>query len=244
MPPLPIDVRYRYHVANLEAVGLALAQNARVVKHAIRRQDDAATLAITRMHALLAAAEMECRLLKLMHESVVLGSDRAAVLAERSQRDQWLAAIDRGFRRRYGVGAPRDLEANLEFTPRQRRDALRDSIDADLQPLIQLRNVLAHGQWRYAFTTDHDALNEDTMRCLSQENFRAIEHRRELLSATAHVVRDLYVSGPTFARDFDSHYAEIEKRRRQLRREDYAGYVAFLRKRHARRPGASRGPSD
>jgi hypothetical protein len=234
MPPSR-DQLYAYHLANFRAVGGALRQVGRSVKEAIRRDSEAGTLSLTRVYAMLTTAEIECRLLQLAHEKAVPDAASGAILRERAQVDRWLTTIDVGFRRRYHVGFEVDLDTALDFTARQRRVALRDVVETDLRPLIELRNSLAHGQWVYAVANDLKAINPSLMTSLKNENFRSLDHKREISSALAHALRDLLVSGPTFARDFDGHYAQVERHRKQLAKEDYNGYVTFLRKRHARR---------
>jgi hypothetical protein len=235
MPSLTRRNHYGFHTANLRAVGDGLHQLARVGKDALRRNDEAAILTVTRLYALALAAEAETRLLKVLYEPPVSQQDRDRVLQAANQEGKWLTAIDFGFRRSYSVGEPRPLEPNLAFTARARRAVLRETVSEDLAGLIQVRNGLAHGQWAYAFNTDLTELSQPLMRELKTENLRALEHKRAIVSALALAVQDLLVSPPTFERDFDSHFEVVERRRRQLDRTDFAGYVSFLRRRHDRR---------
>ena len=235
MTSLTREKRYDFHAANLRATGHALEQIERLGKDALRRADEAATLTATRLYALLLAASLEVRLLKLLYEARVSETDRSKILAKGSQRDRWAEALDSGFRRVYGIAPPRALDTSLDETPRHRRSVLIDVLDADLRPLIELSNTLAHGQWQYAFTHEMDALSADSMKTLNTENLRGLQHKREIAKALANSVQDLLISASTFDRDFDSHFKEIERRRHQLTRDNFEGYVAFLRRRHARR---------
>jgi hypothetical protein len=227
--------RYEYHAANFRSVALALDQVERLGKDAIRKNDESATVTATRLYALLLAAALETRLLKLLHETRVRDADRTRVLSASSQRDRWAEAITSGFQHHYRVAPSQELEAKLDTTPRYRLTVLLQVVDTELRPLIEIRNTRAHGQWFYAFNHDLDALNTDLMRALNTENLRGLQHKREIAKAFANTVQDLLVSDTTFERDFDSHFKEIERRRHQLTRDDYEGYVAFLRRRHERR---------
>lgn len=232
---LTIEECYRFHTENLRAVSDAMTQLETSAKLAIRRRDEARTLAASRVYAILVAIEAETRLLKLVHQSVVTERDRTEILSAASQHTQWLAAIDCGFRRKHIVAGSLPLGENLPLTARMRRDAIRATVDTDLRPVAELRNTLAHGQWVYAFNTKLDSINPAIMKALKTENLRTSQHRRAIVEALAYVVSDLFLASSTFERDFDTHFATMERRRRQLQHEDYEGYVQFLRRRHERR---------
>jgi hypothetical protein len=229
------ETLFRYHAANLRSVGSALDQIDRVGKDALRRDDPSATVTFTRLYSLLLAATAECELLKITHEKAVSRADRARIMAQGSQTSRWLEAIDVGHRRQFNVPPPTDLGPALLVTQRARRETLRDAIENDLRPVIELRNVLAHGQWHYAFTSDADRLNQESMRALRVENLSSLHHKRRIVRALGHCVHDLLVSAPTFERDFDSHFKEVERQRTKLSQDDFDGYVEFLRRRHEKR---------
>jgi hypothetical protein len=73
------------------------------------------------------------------------------------------------------------------------------------------------------------------MAALRGENLRSLHHKRAILRALGNSVHDLLVSGPTFDRDFDSHFTQVERERRLLASSDFPGYVEYLRRRHEKR---------
>lgn len=103
-----------------------------------------------------------------------------------------------------------------------------------LRPIIELRNKLAHGQWRYTLTNDELGISVSEMRAVRHENSLTIKLKHTLLLHLVDVVHDLVVSEPTFARDFDDHFRRLEAARIDLENSTFSKYEAQLKARHAR----------
>src|SRR5512142_237432 len=129
---LTIEQQYQHHAANLRSVDEAIDQMERAGKNALRRVDAAATTTATRLITLLLSAAAESRLQKLLHDASVRADDRDRVLAVSEHRQRWIAAIDTGFRRQFGLGPHVDVGQSLSVTQRARRRELHDAIGGDL----------------------------------------------------------------------------------------------------------------
>lgn len=95
--------------------------------------------------------------------------------------------------------------------------------------IIEDRNKIAHGQWGWLLNSRETAFTGAAPPAL---NYRAIEVRSRLVREIEAVIRDLVVSEPTFARDYQGRYAEIQRLRAQLSGADYPDLVDQLRRRH------------
>jgi len=224
---------YRYHARNAAAVNAAMKQLRLLGNGAIKRRELQLAKLLTRQYVLLLAALVECRLKQLTYEPQMTEPDRAAAREPGlSQAEQWLVTIDAGFVKRFQP--PKDDVSRLAFTPNARRQALRAVVNQDLKPVLELRNSLAHGQWQYVLNRPGTGLNQALMQALNTETFLSLSHKERLLGLLYRAVNDLVVSGPTFERDFDAHYHEIDRARQRLRDHDWNKHVQFLQSRYDR----------
>ena len=63
---------------------------------------------------------------------------------------------------------------------------------------------------------------------MNNENLLALQFKMSLTSCLAAIIHDLFVSLPTFERDFDQHYKQIITTRTNLQRRDYGKYERML----------------
>jgi hypothetical protein len=160
-------------------------------------------------------------------------SERQLIRAAGSQVNRWRTTIDLAFAKRYRLSGTFRKEA-LPATARLRYDELRQILDRDLKPLIELRNSLAHGQWVYPLTNDELSVSTQQKLALSSENSLTIKLKGNLIAAFTNVINDLVVSKPTFERDYDKHFRVIESAHLSLQHRSYNDYVRLLQDRYQR----------
>jgi hypothetical protein len=88
-----------------------------------------------------------------------------------------------------------------------------------------LRNRIAHGQWKYAFSETVLNTNGNLTRKLGDENILVIQFRLAMFKSLSRIIHDLAVSKPTFERDFNANYKKIAEQRRNAGNSDYTDYV-------------------
>ena len=226
---------YRYHVENQRMVARALDQTERDAKACIRLFDvDGLEVEVyVRLHTLLLAAWAECRLAKLLYESPGFSNaQRAVVMGGASHFERWQIAVEVAYRGKYGIPHADLTPQNLSHSAASRLVTLRELLDTDLRSIIETRNKLAHGQWRYPLNNAGNDVVTAQMGALNQENILRLHYKRRLLEHLAETIHDLVVSPVTFDRDFDLHYRGVQDTRRDLRGKDYAAYRHGLRARH------------
>jgi hypothetical protein len=226
---------YELHVANLRAVADGLGRISLALRHAIAVEDDRSSYALLRTYALLLAAWAECRIRKLLYEpNGFPDQDRHRIIAAPTELDRWTLTTELAFRRHYAVPQATLSEETLPHSVFARYCSITDLIDKDLQPVIQLRNKLAHGQWAYPLNDTGDDVAQAQMDALRTETLLTLQFKRSLLNGLSHIVNDLVVSRPAFERDFDHHYKLIVEARRNLRTRSYERYVSSLRQKARR----------
>lgn len=225
MPRNPSKL-YAHHVANLRELDLALGHSERLARAAIASRDPQRSLrSLLRLYALLMGAWAECRLRKLLHEEFGFSdAERAQILAQQTQLEQWKCTVDLAFRKHHKITkAPLD-ERVLGVAHAARRGALHDVLDNELRIIIEIRNKLAHGQWVYPLNNEGTAVEPDKYKLINKENLQSLQFKFALLSHLADAVHDLVVSPKTFERDFEDHFKKLFQVRTNLVTKKYDAY--------------------
>jgi hypothetical protein len=229
MPRNPSKL-YAHHVANLRELELALGHVARLARAAIASRDPQRSLrSLLRLYALLMGAWAECRLRKLLHEEFGFShTERALVLAEGTQLDQWKLSVDLAFRKHHKIPKAHLGGGLLGVAQTARRAALHDALENELRVIIEIRNKLAHGQWIYPLNQDGTSVEPEKHKLINKENLQSLQFKFALLGHLADGVNDLVVSPITFERDFEEHFKKLFQVRTNLAAKSYASYEAKL----------------
>lgn len=220
MPLSDADL-YKAHVKNLRAVEDSISHIERDLNRAISEDNSSLADTLKKLYLLLAGAWAECRLKKLIYEADGFSSsDRSSIRGERSQSDRWKKAVELGYRKRYKVRKASLSELSLQPTSWFRYVALKDIITQELEPLIELRNTLAHGQWVRPLNSAETDISGKIIGSLNQENALSVKFKIALIEDLSNLIHDL-VAATSFERDFDLHYRHIVATRTSLQRRSY-----------------------
>lgn len=228
---------YKYHVENLRELERAITQTARLAKAEIGRGDPQNCLrSLLRLYSFLLGAWAECRLKKLLHEQRGFEQfEREEILSKQTQLEQWKATVDGAFRKHHKIRKASLDSRVLGVSHAARREALHGVLDGELRIIIEIRNKLAHGQWKYPLNSDCSQVETDKFAQIKKENLLSLQFKYSLLGHLAEAVHDLVVSPTTFRRDFDDHFKKLDQVRKNLAIKDYIHYEQYLvssRKRH------------
>lgn len=218
---------YRYHVANLRSLNIALRSTGRAAHSAIASQNAAAAQSFVRLYAFLLGAWAETRLRKLLYEQFGFTSlERQRILGCETQLEQWRLSVELAFRRHYAVPTARLAVPAVPHSAASRYEAVVAMISEWLAPVITVRNKLAHGQWVYPLTSEGDGVATEYYCAINQENVLSLQWKKNIIETLAQLVHELVVSPPTFDRDFDLHYARLAHTINNLKNRDYSAYEA------------------
>ena len=108
---------YKYHVANLKSLEIALSNTALSARQAISQENKPAKESFTRLYAFLLGAWAETRLQKLINENGAFSEEKKfKILSQASQLEQWLKAVEISFREYYKVPRAELNAKNLSHT--------------------------------------------------------------------------------------------------------------------------------
>lgn len=149
---------YKYHVANLKELELALNHIERLAKKEIATKDAQNSLtSLLRLYTFMLGAWAEVRLKKILYEFQGLNDEeRTFILNKSKQIEQWQAIVELSFRKNFQIPKA-DLEQNLkrkDIAAYQKYIEINRLINEDLRIIIEIRNKLAHGQWKYPFSQE------------------------------------------------------------------------------------------
>lgn len=223
------DKLYRFHVANIRSIEIALNHSSLAARRAIAEQNDPAIKSFVSLNAFLLGAWAENRLRKLLFENNGFSSaERTTILSQQAQIDQWLKLIELSFRKHHKVPHALLNDTSLPFTSNAQYVVLVDILDKDLRSVIEVRNKLAHGQWVYPLNNDGTDLEQGKYQLLNNENLPSLQYKKSLLTSLSDIIHDLVVSLPTFERDFNINYKRITNTRSNLTSRSYDKYAKQL----------------
>lgn len=224
---------YHFHVTNLQTIEQAMNRIARSLRETISKGEDAAVRSFVCLYALLLGAWAECRLRKLIYEPQGFDNlERDKIFAIDTQFGQWQTAIEMAFRKQYKIPRAPLTQNILPHSAFSRYKTLSEMLKDELQPIIELRNKLAHGQWIYLLNSEGDDIAQTQMNKLRVENLLSLQFKRNLITYLSSVIHDLVVSKPTFERDFDNHFRAIIETKRNLLHRNYDDYVEKMRQKY------------
>jgi len=207
-----MDNNYVYHCENLRMIEKAITNVELALRDYISLSDNANTQIYTRVLSQLVNSWVEVRLLKLVYEPDAFSDDKKGKIITTSRlEDQWRSALDCAFCKAFSLKDITKISSpNVRYTARKQYEAVKQLIEKDLLASSEVRNRIAHGQWRYAFTSDLQKINPDLMRDINKENILVLQFRLALFRSLSQIIHDLAVSKKTFERDFDNNFKKIE----------------------------------
>lgn len=226
---LPDEKIYKYHVANIRSVEIAINHTSLSARKAISEKNVHARDSFVRLYALLIGLWAENRLKKLLFEKNAFSEEeRRRILSQSTHIDQWNKTVEVSFRKHFNVpNAPLSKSA-LPLTTYSQFLELTDIIDKNLRSVIEIRNKLAHGQWIYPFNSNETDIETSKYQILNKDNLQSLQYKYSLLSSLSQIIHDLVISLPTFKRDFDKHYKHINSTINNLKNRKYTDYERDL----------------
>jgi hypothetical protein len=227
---------YGYHAANFRAVAAGFDEICALLKSTLGDESRADRAeALTRIATFLLSAKIEARFYKLLHEPPVPEEFRALINAppprDPSLIEKWRRTVEIAFREYHDVTG--DFQRSGAPAAAKRQHASHMAGIDHLESIIQMRNKVAHGQWRFALNNPGTALNQRSTDALAAENLMSLQLKDRLAASIANAVNDLVVSRKAHDRDLAAHQTETDHAIRELRTRSYETYLSNLRKRAA-----------
>lgn len=224
---------FAMHSENLRAVGDVFDRVLALSRDAIRSRDETAERDLTLSAALLLGMKLEVRLAKLLREPGGFTTEECnQILGQRRQGDRWARAIDMGFRRRHNTWYLDEGSIGVDAV--RRLQLMQSAFAEHLEPVIGMRNTLAHGQWIYPLNSKESATNPEMANAISREWVQSLSIKDRLAQHYCQMLGDLVSTETAFERDFETTYLKFTETLYNLVGADAAAYRSDLRARHER----------
>jgi len=229
------DDLYKVHLENEHALAEAFDVACQSCKNAIRLGRERQKIALTKNCSLLLGAKLETTLLRIIHDPSGFNPDqRKRILSAKAASDKWLRVIKEAFAKRHGIRIAQ-VPRQLSFTAQARYGEMERLIKEQFNPLIELRNSLAHGQWHRTLNSDGTKIDSRRMAQLAKQNLWRLTIQDNILHHVTLLIYDLVVTREAFERDFDKRWKDLHSAVRRLETGSAERWEQMLRDRHERR---------
>lgn len=207
---------YHEHCENLKLIEGAISSVQRTLREYISKNDDKNSEIYTKILAYLINCWAEVRIIKLVYEkNAFTDSEITKIIGQQSLNDKWKQSLEIACSRNFYVNSTK-------------YSMLLDIIDNQLLPSAQIRNKLAHGQWKFTFNSDLQNINQDLTNKIRADNILKIQLRYKIFKNLSQLIHDLVISTSTFDRDFEDNFRKIEEKKHQMSNRKYDVYVNNL----------------
>ncbi|WP_159048937.1 hypothetical protein [Streptomyces sp. NRRL B-3648] len=155
------------------------------------------------------------------------------VMDERTVLDMWNQVLVEAFSVRYNVQRSK-VPVGLPYTSASYFSGMKSVLDDWMEPLINTRNCLAHGQWIVAFNEQRNSVNQDRTKRLNSLTLWHLRLQRNLLKHLERLVFDLTATQYAFERDFDRHWANLKAAQSRISADKSKEWELLLQRRHLR----------
>ncbi len=215
---------YHKHCENLRYLKKGIDVLKLDLNQSISQEDEIKINIYNKLLSALVTSWAEVRVLKLVNEPNGFTELEKNFIEDKklSLEQKWKKSLKIAICKAYGINylTPNNklikdniVEANLSGDMKIKFKELKDIIDKDLVPSINIRNKIAHGQWRYPISNDFKSVNIELEDEFYNENIIIFSYRINVFEKLSRIIHDLCVSRPTFERDFDRLFANIRSER-------------------------------
>ena len=121
-------------------------------------------------------------------------SEKIKIIESNTLKNKWITALELSFCKAFGLTNPSEINTtNLTLKTFEQYTNLLQIIDDDLEPAINIRNRIAHGQWKYVFSSNLKNINNDLTNKLGQENILVLQYRLRLFQALTQIIHDQFL---------------------------------------------------
>jgi len=240
---------YKKWCENVKTLEDAIEQIQRDIRLFIAKRQESNVYSYNKLLSYLIICWCEARIMKLIYEpEYIFNNKRGAFKKSKSfeqdeienvyntkeLKEKWLKALQIAISKRHKISLDKDFPKSLPFTSRARYYEIEDLINNKLLPSIEVRNRIAHGQWKHAFTFDLKSFSQSHTTALRTENIVVLQLNYNIFKILGQLIHDIASSPETFDRDFDKNYAILEQSKLNLHKRDYKKYCENLVDKYAR----------
>ena len=225
---------FKYHTENLRTLEYAIKQIQRDLRVYIAKDNAMAEMVYTRILSYLVVSWTEVSLQKLICQRRLFSTnEEKAIQSKKSLEQKWKTCLDLAVRKQFNIHNA-SIISKLPFTYKSYYKELGRIIDEDLVPSIEVRNRIAHGQWKYAFNKECSDLSPGIIANIRKENIITLQMKMKVLKTMSSIINDFCISTDLVQRDFDKKYKLIDDQINNLHKRSYSEYRLQMQKKFDR----------
>lgn len=203
----------KIHIANRQQLEKAITQINIVLNNAIKLNNTIKEYTATRLLVFLWMSWAETSLNALIcKQPHVTEEIRTKVLNARKEIDRWHILIDEIFKKHYLSKRQTSITRhNIGHSGYGRYQTIKAIVEKEINVFIEIRNRLAHGQWKIALNTESTDKSQDITTKIWTLSKKEILYLKSTLLNLNKILNDLICSKVTFERDFDTYIFRIDK---------------------------------
>jgi len=228
----------KIHIENRRQIDKAITQINLVLNDAIKLNNSAKEYTSTRLLIFLWMSWAETSLNALAYKHPhVSDTVRSKIFGARKEIDKWHLLIDELFKKHYLSKRQYSISRhNIGHSAFTKYQALKEIITNEISIFVEVRNRLAHGQWKVALNSEATSKSQEITTKIWTLSKREILYLKSILINLNKILNDLICSKSTFERDFDTYIARIDKAKFDFN-EKFEWYLKHLKGRKKKKAG-------
>ncbi|MEH6992825.1 hypothetical protein V7075_08935 [Neobacillus drentensis] len=217
---------YKQQCQNVKLIESAYDSIEKKVKEAIKTEDKNEEVVFTRLLSNITVIWMEASILKICYDNNYFTEEDILKIRESQSLEQRITSlINMAVCKRHNIPFTRkQLDTELKYTERARYKGLIQLIQEDFTESINIRNKIAHGQWKFAYSNGSNALDEIVTAKINSENIVGIQLKRNLFKNLMELIQHIAVDFDKYDSTFDVMYEKIEGYKHNKEGRNYKEY--------------------
>lgn len=195
---------YRASVENLRELNKQRTSIKRLFNEAVEKNNQTGLHVLTKLYALLYSSFAELSFLKVIHTPYGFSEPEITQICNERNLDQkWKKCIELAFRKIENTTNAGEIQ--------NKKKTLLNHIEKYITEPSQLRNKIAHGQWKIALNNDNTDINPNTTQRINDLDFVKVDILFLVYQKIGQAIEDL-IESPHKAHfnDFYSHMTELD----------------------------------
>lgn len=221
---------YKQQCQNVKLIESAYDSIERQVKDSIKTENKNEEIVFTRLLSNITVIWMEAYILKICYDNNYFTEEDILKIRESQSLEQRIVSlINMAVCKRHNIPFTRkQLDKELKYTERARYKGLIQLIHEDFTESINIRNKIAHGQWKFAYSNGLNVLDEIVTAKINSENIVGIQLKRNLFKNLMELIQHIAVDFQKYDTDFDIMYEKIEGFKHNKEGRSYKDYRTKL----------------
>lgn len=223
---------FEVYQGNFKIINSAFSRACQAAKQSLRRNEMEQYKSDSKIAYMLFSTRTEISLFKLIYSHDNLSdTDRSKLLRSKQVITKWRELLDIAFSNRYNITIS-SIPHSLKDRQLSRYQDLKYYIDEYVEPLISVRNNLAHGEWLECLNSKKTNTNPARSSDLAKISIYRINFEEKIIKLLTDSLFDLIATRDAFERDADSIIKKLKLYEENFKSEPESRWNRKLQENH------------